>query len=342
MTLARLYQLDGRVSLALMRLSAHHKILGHEVELVHAGNKQALEQGIFDQPADFTYASLIFTKTRPLAERLLQICPDAIVGGTGWDFGKPASERATLEKLGVARAWDYSLYPTVTYSLGYLQRGCRLRCGFCDVWRAEGTVRPESSVLEVWRGDPWPRHLVLLDNDPFGSPRWERDFEFMRSNGFRVCLQQGFNARLIGRSHAAEIAGLDYRAEDFKTKRLYCAWDNRGDEKKLMRGLGYLTDAGVLPNHILVYVLVGFDHKTEAARPLNQDDFYRVNELRDFGAFPYPMPFHRSRELVGFQRWVVRDYDKRGVSWSDFVAAELRPENLNHAGVTDPQESLFA
>ena len=48
---------------------------------------------------------------------------------------------------------------------------------------------------------------------------------------------------------------------------------------------------------------------------------------RAFGALPYPMPFVRTAELVGFQRWVIGAYDKR-VDWPAWEAAKYRPQCL--------------
>lgn len=80
-----LLQLDGKIpNLALMRIAAHHRQRGDGVELRRAGNWSAVEHGLFDRH-DQVYASLIFERTRPLAERLRTVHPTAIIGGTGWD-----------------------------------------------------------------------------------------------------------------------------------------------------------------------------------------------------------------------------------------------------------------
>jgi hypothetical protein len=57
------------------------------------------------------------------------------------------------------------------------------------------------------------------------------------------------------------------------------------------------------------------------------DREYRRARLREFGCRPYPMPYVRTPELVGFQRWVVGAYDKR-VPWHLWEAASYRPEKL--------------
>jgi len=79
---------------------------------------------------------------------------------------------------------------------------------------------------------------------------------------------------------------------------------------------------GVKPRDIMVYMLVGYwpDENEE-------DRLYRQQQLRDFGAIPYPMPYERTRELVGFQRWIVGAYDKR-IPWDEWKKAKYKPERL--------------
>ena len=145
-----LLQLDGKLpNLALMRLSAFLKQRGEAVEFRRISSPLMLEHGLFDEGWTSVYASLIFERTRPVAERLRRIYPGAIIGGTGWD------RRTRLEQIGVTtQALDYSLYPDYPHSIGFSQRGCRLRCPFCVVPDKEGRVTEERPIAEIWRGDP--------------------------------------------------------------------------------------------------------------------------------------------------------------------------------------------
>ncbi len=321
-----LFQLDGKIpNIALMRISTHHKSKGDEVELRRAGNVQAVERQFGDSP-DLVYASLIFEKTRPVAERLKQIYPDAILGGTGWDL------ETTLEQFDIeTKIQDYSVYPHWQQSIGFTQRGCRLKCPFCVVPRKEGGISEEQTIYDLWRGDPYPRELILLDNDFFGQPNWQKRIDEIREGGFKVSFNQGINARFLTDETAAAIASIDYRDDQMKTKRIYTAWDNRKDEHRLMNGLELLVKHGVKPDHIMVYMLIGYWKGETAA-----DREYRRAKLREFGARPYPMPFVRTPELLGFQRWVIGAYDKPskqnpdGVSWDRWVKAKYQPTNLGY------------
>lgn len=318
---ALLFQLDGKIpNIALMRIAAHHRALGHDVELRHGNPERAL---IDDPQPDYVYGSAVFVKTKPAIDRLKCAFPHAIVGGTGVSLG------LTLEQIGITtKRQDYSIYPDFRQSIGFTQRGCRLRCKFCVVPEKEGAVREEATVYDIWRGDPWPRELLLLDNDFFGQQDWRERIREIRDGGFKVSFNQGINARFLTDEAAEAIASVDYRADDMKVRRIYTAWDNRKDEKRLFEGLRRLVKYGVKPDHIMVYLLCGY-----WPGETHDDRDYRRGRLREFGARPYPMIWERTPELLGFQRWVVGAYDKPSsdsyIPWKDFMGANYRPENVH-------------
>lgn len=309
-----LIQLDGKLpNLALMRIAAHHRERGDHIELRHGADFG----GLFDEHFDRVYASTIFERSRPLAYKVLDTYPGAILGGTGWD------RAVRLEDVGITTsAVDYSIYPGYRRSIGFAMRGCRMCCPFCFVPSKEGRARAAGTISEIWRGEPWPREIVLLDNDFFGNPEWRDRLTELRKGRFKVCFTQGINARLLKPEQAEGIASVDYRDSNMAERRLYTAWDSARDEARFFAGLELLCRNGVRPRHLLVYMLIGF-----ACGETHTDRDYRRRKLREFGALPYPMPYRRTPELVGFQRWVVGAYDKR-VSWDDWRAANYQPRQL--------------
>jgi len=321
-----LLQLDGKIpNIALMRVAAHHRALGNDVVMRQAGNAHAIEPRLDDPSWDSVYGSLIFERTRPLAERTQAIYPHVILGGTGWDVA------SSLERIGIDTiAQDYTIYPRWAQSIGFTQRGCRLRCGFCVVPRKEGAVSEVATIGEIWRGEPWPREVILLDNDFFGQPRWAERIDELQA-GFRVSFNQGINARMLTDETAAAIASVDYRDDSMRVKRIYTAWDNARDEALLFRGLEALTRHGVKPAHIMVYMLIGY-----WPGETTEDREHRRARLREFGCRPYPMPFERTPELIGFQRWIIGAYDKT-IPWREWRAARYEPRNL---GAREQQEAL--
>jgi hypothetical protein len=323
-----LFQLDGKIpNIALMRIAAHHRALGDSMELCRTGQPERTLWDGLEAPHK-VYGSAIFIKSLPTVMRLRAAYPGAIVGGTGVNIS------GSLEDQGITTTdQDYSIYPAFRQSIGFTQRGCRLNCPFCVVPRKEGKVRPERSIPEIWRGDPWPRELLLLDNDFFGQAQWRERIREMRDGGFKVSFNQGINARCLTEEAAEAIASVNYRDDSMTVKRIYTAWDSRADEERLFAGLNRLVKYGVKPDHIMVYMLIGY---WPDETPADRD--YRRRRLREFGARPFPMPFIRTPELVGFQRWVVGAYDKR-VSWADWNQNRFRPEGIGSHEI--PRELLL-
>ncbi len=245
-----LFQLDGKIpNIALMRIAAHYKLKGESVELRWTGNPKRL---LWDNPKK-VYGSAIFQKTLPAVQKLKQEFPIAVVGGTGVDT------KLSLEDLGImTKTQDYSMYPRYRQSIGFTQRGCRLRCPFCVVPKKEGNMRQEQTILDIWRGGHWPRELILLDNDFFGQSAWRDRIAELHEGEFKVSFNQGINARFLTDETAAAIASVDYRDDSMKSKRIYTAWDNRKDEDRLFTGLNRLVDHGVKPRHIMIYMLIGY------------------------------------------------------------------------------------
>lgn len=312
----RLTQIDGSIpNLALMRLSAYHRSRGDSVTYT-----TDVRRGLFEPEYGRVYGSAVFQSSQIKVMQFEREWPGCIVGGTGTPYAMTVEELTGED----CHAVDYA-DQSIDYSMGFTQRGCRLSCEFCVVPSKEGKARPATPVSQIWRGDPHPRHLYLLDNDFFGNPHWRDVVAELNAGGFRVCLSQGINARKMSDAMVSAAASLDYRAPDFKTRRLYTAWDNGDDEAIFLRGLRRLFDAGIKPDHVMVYVLVGY----WPAETMD-DCLHRIATLRHYGVRPYPMPYKRTRELIGLQRWVVGAYDKR-FSWRAWQQAGFRPENLGAA-----------
>jgi hypothetical protein len=152
-----------------------------------------------------------------------------------------------------------------------------------------------------------------LDNDFFGQPGWQQKCEEILAGDFEVSFNQGINVRLIHEQGARQLARIKYRDDQFKTKRIYTAWDNRKDEAIFMRGIGMLLDAGIKPHHIMVYFLCGYWPGESM-----DDVFYRFEKMDGMGLLPYPMVYNnQDQELKKFQRWVIRRYYKF-VPWCEY------------------------
>ena len=256
--------------------------------------------------------------------------PEAVVGGTGTPFVN------TVEELigGEYEFYDYSGYPDFEDSLGFTQRGCRLKCKFCVVPTKEGKNRSLNAIEAIWCGEPYPKHLNILDNDFFGQPEWRQRAAEIRDGGFKICLQQGINVRLIDYEAAATLATLQYRDTKFKERRLYTAWDNLKDEGVFFKGVDILERAGIPPKQLRAYMLIGYD-KNETWERL----WHRFNRMVERGIEPYPMVFDQTRkDLKRFQRWVITGL-YRAVKFEDYDA-NMKGSAADRAAVKERQYEL--
>lgn len=309
----RITQLDGELpNIALMKLAHWHRAKGDRVVVT-----RHIEPDMFEPRYDVVYGSSIFRFSQARLDRFRAVWPSAIVGGTG--SGNPL----TVEQVIGADPYEHYDYEgvDVDYSIGFTQRGCRLKCKFCVVPTKEGKNRSVNTISEIWRGPGHAKKLHLLDNDFFGQPedQWKARIDEIVEGGFRVCLSQGINVRLINEAAAQALTRIEYRNTDFTRRRLYTAWDNLGDEKVFFRGVDMLEAAGVPPKRLMAYMLVGFDK-----RETWDSIWHRFHKMVDRGILPYPMPFDRSRkDLTAFQRWVVTGL-YRAKTWDEY---EPKPAN---------------
>jgi hypothetical protein len=320
-----LIQLDGPLpNLALMRLSSHFKANGEEVHLHRAQVRNTNAGYVFDGPkpdlfsgAGAVYGSSIFEKSAPLMAQVEREWGPVHWGGTGVRVESSLSEvDPSVDWEGVTP--DYSTYPLFKPSLGFTQRGCRLKCGFCVVPKKEGSPRAVRTIAELWRGEPHQKKLHLLDNDFFGQPKeeWRARLHEIRSGGFRVCFSQGINIRLVDEESARELANLEYRDDSFQRRQLYTAWDNFKERGVFTKGVKTLEEAGIPPRHLMVYMLIGYRRESWA------EIHARFDQLVALGCKPYPMVFEERKhpQLKALQRWTVqRTY--LHIPWATYCAS---------------------
>ncbi len=295
MAVVRITSIDSKMpNLALMRIAAYHHALGDQVHF-----SKALVPGLTEPEYDRVYGSAIFKFSEKRIARFLDAFPNAIIGGTGTN--------STIQVEDVCpgpERYDYTPYPDFESSLGFTARGCRLRCFFCVVPLKEGKPKSVNTIAELWRGDPYPRHIHLLDNDFFGQPedQWRARVKEIQDGKFKVCFNQGLNVRLITDESAEALATIPYYDDQFQARRLYTAWDNLKDMKIFFKGVDTLERYGVPPKHLLAYMLIGF-----AKGETMEDIEFRHTMMKDRGIFPFPMVYDRSRpELRAFARWAIR------------------------------------
>jgi hypothetical protein len=348
-TAVRVTQLDGKLpNLALMRLAAWHRHQGDDVRWERGATRQ-----LHEPEYDIVYASAIFETSSKAVAKFRRQFPDAIIGGSGGDSLGDDGKAVKVSEIVPSQfsGLDYSAYPEFHASIGYASRGCRFKCrSFCMVPDAEGAGRSAGAIGQIWRGPGFPKDVHLLDNDFFGNPDWRSVVEEVVSGGYRICINQGINMRLLAghpwnvpkskwtpeliaeRERLADeqveaLVAMKPWDDQFKRRRIYAAWDNLGDEAVFMAGLDRLERHGIAPEAVMVYMLVGLDPRETWERIL-----YRHGRLVERGVRPYPMPFHKLRftrpdhyrALKRFQSWAVSPAQK-ACSFGDFRADHKAP-----------------
>ena len=270
-----LIQIDGKMpNVALMKLSAWHKKRGDEVTLIDMSHLK------FDR----VYGSKIF------------------IGGSGVDL------KSELPPEIEAVVPDYELFKmSKGKRIGFTSRGCIRDCGFCIVREKEGSIR------EV--GFDWVEgtdQVILLDNNFLASPQWKEKLEYFIRHQTKVCFTQGLDIRLVTLSNAEMLAKVKYYDSRFQKRRLYFAFDEPKLEPFVRLGISYLHLAGIRMQHLMFYILVGYNTTFE-------QDMNRFQILKDLGCLPFIMIYNNKPDklLRAFTRWVNKRYYKF-IPWSEY------------------------
>lgn len=216
-----------------------------------------------------------------------------------------------MGRRGVFRLYGYE------HSLGFLMRGCRFRCAFCDVPKKEGRPQSSNTVAEIWTQKS-SNFLVLLDNDFFGNPEWRERISEILKYDLKVCFSQGLNIRIITEEQCAALASVRFWNLHKNRRQVYFAWDRFRDEKLIDEGIARVRAAGIKAWQMAFFILIGFDTTPE-------QDYYRVMKIRDLGCDPYAMPYNKKDPYQkAFTRWVNHRAIFKSVAWADYRAGVHR------------------
>ena len=261
-------------NLALMKLSAWHKVHGDSVEWWNPLVTY-----------DRVYSSKVFSFT-PECDYLP---PDTIKGGTGYGVGMFDELEPEIDSIFP----DYSIYPDCDYAIGFLTRGCIRHCPWCVVPRKEGNIRPYNTWQEIKRTDS--RKIVFMDNNVLACQHGIEQMDNMVGEDVRIDFNQGLDARLI----TTEIASMLAKLKWIRFIRMSC--DTDAMLEVVLQAVDRLRQYGVKPWRIFCYVLVQDISSAER----------RVLALRDAGISPFAQPYRDfsnniepSAEMMRFARWV--------------------------------------
>lgn len=268
-----LIDVDGHnfPNLALMKISAWHKVQGDEVEWFFGFSKY-----------DKVYMSKVFTFTDDF--NIVINASEIVKGGTGYDLENVLPEE--IENMYP----DYSLYNISDTAYGFLTRGCPRGCKFCIVAEKEGQCSKKVADLnQFWKGQ---KNIEILDPNLLACEEWENLLQQLIDSKSIVNINQGMDIRFMTKEKAEMINKL-------KIKMLHFAWDNYEfstyEKLKEFRPLLKFDS-----RRLRVYVLTNFNTSFE-------QDLDRVYKLRELGYDPYITIFEKwnaPRKIKRLQRWV--------------------------------------
>lgn len=284
-------------NLACMKISAYHKSLGNNVELVT--NYEHL--CFFNMPLyDKIYISKVFTDT-PCPQWILEM-PNVEYGGTGFFYDKAPKLPDEIEHI----MPDYHLYDDwikkcikngakeneftyyLNYSIGFLTRGCFRQCEFC-VNKNYKKCETHSNVNEFY--DSTRQKLCFLDDNFFANSNWESIINEVKALNIPFQFKQGLDERLLTDKHIHEIVSWKKYDGD-----LIFAFDNIDDKDLIERKLKRIFELyPKFKKQLKFYVFCGFDRQNKWDNDFWLQDICNIFErcfiLAKYSALPYIMRF---------------------------------------------------
>jgi hypothetical protein len=189
-------------NLALMKLSAYHKLVGNSVELLRLGipyypNRKKIIHNI-PSGYDVIYCSVVFEGVKEYVKG-----EGIIFGGTGHSLSIELPEY--IEQLQP----DYSIYPDNDTSYGFISRGCIRNCYFCKVPEKEGYIRQVNTVDNIVRH----KKVKFLDNNILALPNHKEILRELIDKNIKCQFNQGLDIRLVDEENSVLLSNLRYIGE---------------------------------------------------------------------------------------------------------------------------------
>ena len=275
-------------NLACMKISAYHKSIGDDVELLTN----------YDDVPNYNkvYISKVFTNTL-VDDKILKL-PNVEYGGTGFYFDEAPPLPYEIEHI----MPDYHLYDGFVksaiakkkmttkdaryftdYSIGYTTRGCIRGCSFC-VNKNKKSCELHSPVSEFLDKDR--PYIFLLDDNILAYKGWKSVFKELNATGKRFRFHQGMDERLLT-DEKCEIIFNSKWIGDY-----IFAFDKYKEKDVIIRKLELLRKH--TNRKCKFYCFCGFNHDAN----IYDNDFWvkdlyelfkRIEILMRYGCLPYIM-----------------------------------------------------
>ena len=190
-------------NLALMKLSTYYKNKGYTIDLFklylpYYPNRKKRHISIDTHQYDKVFCSVIFDGN------LDYIHGDNIqFGGTGFNLTTVLSDEIEYGEV------DYSIYPNVDTSYGFITRGCIRNCYFCKVPEKEGMIHQVNQISDIVRH----KKVKFMDNNILALPCHEEILEELVHLQIKCQFNQGLDLRLLTAANSELLSELNYLGE---------------------------------------------------------------------------------------------------------------------------------
>lgn len=317
-------------NLVCMKLSAYHKNIGDDVELLL--DYDSIES--FDK----VYVSKVFTET-PVPEWVLN-APWVEYGGTGFFYDKAKPLPYEIEHI----MPDYHLYDVFVYkaiesgvkadqlkyytdySIGFTTRGCIRGCSFCvnKNYRSCEKHSPVSEFLDESRP-----YICLLDDNVLSCKDWKNIFDELNATGKRFQFKQGMDERLLTDEKCEVIFNSNWIGD------YIFAFDNIKDRRLVERKLQLMRrHTNKRPKF---YVFCSYNHDDPDRYTDDfwstdiKDVFERIKILMSYQALPYIMRYKDYEQspyrgmYINLARWCNQPSIFKRMSFREFSAKANGP-----------------
>ena len=293
-------------NLALLKISAFCKALGHHVRLICNYDELRAENQpvIVDSDYDILVLSRVFKFTKVPNFIDLMIKEHLIYyGGTGFfEINGPNLPDEVehympdyhlydeyIEKVTggdekqMKRHWDDYL----SYSIGFTTRGCIRHCGFC-VNRLLNRVVAWSPVSEFH--DESRKNIYLWDDNIMAAPPkiFAKVMEDLRSTGKPFQFRQGMDIRLMTPQKAQLLDKVKYHG-DYIFAFDHYRMDDTNEKRQVEQTIkGLKIWRTYSKKSTKLYVLVAYDAIDETDI---EGTFFRIKILMEHGCLPYIMRY---------------------------------------------------
>lgn len=301
-------------NLALMKLSAYHKSIGNEVQLINFDmiNPNAL----FNEDFDKVFISKVFSDTP--TPKFIDELSNVEKGGSGFYYDLAEKLPNEIEHIKP----DYDLYNCdgeyyKNFSIGFITRGCIRKCSFC-INRGYSKVDFCSYPTEfIDENKPF---IMLLDDNITAYKDFEGVFEMLNATGKPFVFKQGMDFRLLNEKKMQILWNSNYYSTSKKLGRqekggrvFHFAFDNIEDSPLIEKRLQQYFYTKPYAFVVMFYVLCGYDRKSKYDTDFFEADFEsilrRIALLFKYNAQPYVM-IHEDVKLSPYKD---RIYELRNI-----------------------------